>query len=300
MTYIDLINCFWEAYRVKKFSDIDTTVYFFLLNECNIRRWLNPFELQTRYLEASLQISRKTIGEARNRLKQRGVIDFIEAKGRGPTIYLLEGVEINNPELNEGFCVSVCVSPEKHEGNTNGYTKVTQRLHKGNTTPNDTSYKKDRRHKTKEESSVAVATRSAPQHSDEPSLFAEEEEKKAAKIKTPRRPKVEFIPPDFEEVRKYFLTQDADKRLDNWEESARRFYDNFTAVDWRDKFNRRINRWDSRANNWIKDDEKQQCKQTAQAKEAAAGRNREISPSGGVPIKGRVVPRCGLKRRDPS
>jgi len=51
MTYIDLINRFWEAYRVKKFSDIDTVIYFFLLNECNIRRWLNPFELQTRNID---------------------------------------------------------------------------------------------------------------------------------------------------------------------------------------------------------------------------------------------------------
>lgn len=66
--------------------------------------------------------------------------------------------------------------------------------------------------------------------------------------------------PTFEEVRNYFLLQDADKRLDNWEESARRFFDNFTAVDWRDKYNRRITRWDSRANSWILDDESRKQK----------------------------------------
>ena len=91
MTYIELINRFWDFYRVKKFSDIDTAIYFFLLNECNIRRWLNPFELQTRNIEICFSISRKTIGEARNRLKQRGLIDFIEAQGRGPTTYLFSG-----------------------------------------------------------------------------------------------------------------------------------------------------------------------------------------------------------------
>lgn len=257
MTYIDLINRFWEAYRVKKFSDIDTAIYFFLLNECNIRRWLNPFELQTRNLEVCLQISRKTIGEARNRLKQRGMIDFIEAQGRGPTIYLIDGVTINNSELNERFCVSDCVSPEKHEGNTNGNTKVTQGLHKGNTTPDSTYYIEDIRYKTKDRNSVAIATRDAPQRTEPKSLFAEEE-RKAAKTKSSRKPKTAKDPPPaptLEEVLEYFLSQDADKRLENWEESARRFYDNFNAVEWRDKFNRQITRWDSRANSWILDDE---------------------------------------------
>lgn len=293
MTYIDLINRFWEAYRVKKFSDIDTAIYFFLLNECNIRRWLNPFELQTRNLEVCLQISRKTIGEARNRLKQRGKIDFIEAQGRGPTIYLIDGVNINNSELYERFCVSDCVSSEKHEGNTSGNTKVTQRLHKGNTNANSTLYIEDKRHKTKD-SSVAVATRSTPQCTEPESLFAEEE-KKAAKRKSPPKPKLTFESPTLDEVCRYFLSQDADKRLENWEESAQRFYDNFTAVDWRDKYNRRITRWDSRANSWIIDDEKQQNRRQNEQSQA----NRRVSPSGGVPIRGRITPACGLKRSDP-
>lgn len=295
MTYIDLINRFWEAYRVKKFSDIDTAIYFFLLNECNIRRWLNPFELQTRNLEVCLQISRKTIGEARNRLKQRGMIDFIEAQGRGPTIYLIDGVNINNSELYERFCVSDCVSPEKHEGNTNGNTKVTQGLHNGNTTPDSTLLIEERRHKTKD-NSVAVATRGAPQLIEPESLFAEEE-RKAAKKKSPPKPKITFEPPTLDDVRRYFLSQDADKRLENWEESARRFYDNYAAVGWIDKYNRRITRWDSKANSWIIDDEKRE-KERKQNEQTRT--DRPIPPSGGIPIRGKVTPSCGLKRRDPS
>ena len=133
LSYIELINRFWEYYSIKRISDIDTTMYFYLLNECNIRRWLNPFELQTRNLEAGLQISRKTITEARNRLKQRGLIDFMEARGRRPTVYLLEGVDVSNVMLMEYFGVSL----EKHEGNT----RVTQEKHEGNTrvTPSDFS-----------------------------------------------------------------------------------------------------------------------------------------------------------------
>lgn len=297
MTYIDLINRFWEAYRVKKFSDIDTAIYFFLLNECNIRRWLNPFELQTRNLEVFLQITRKTIGEARNRLKQRGMIDFIEAQGRGPTLYLIDGVALNNKELYERFCVSYCVSPKKHEVNTIGNTKVTQGKHKGNTTPDSTLYIEDIRHKkTKDSKDVAVATRGAPQRSEPESLFAEEE-RKAAKKKPPSKPKITFEPPTLDEVRRYFLSQDADKRLENWEESARRFYDNYTAVGWYDKFNRRITRWDSKANSWIIDDEKRE-KERKQNEQTRT--DRPVSPSGGIPVRGKVTPSCGLKRRDPS
>lgn len=251
MTYIDLINRFWEAYRVKKFSDIDTAIYFFLLNECNIRRWLNPFELQTRNLEVCLQISRKTIGEARNRLKQRGMIDFIEAQGRGPTIYLIDGVNINNSELYERFCVSDCVSPEKHEGNTNGNTKVTQGLHKGNTTPDSTLLIEERRHKTKD-NSVAVATRGAPQRTEPESLFAEEERKAAKKRKSSPKPKTpEPPPPTFEEVKAYFLSQGADELLDDWEHEAEIFYNHFTSLGWHTSSGAKVSRWDSRANLWI-------------------------------------------------
>lgn len=295
MTYIDLINRFWEAYRVKKFSDIDTAIYFFLLNECNIRRWLNPFELQTRNIEICIGVSRKTIGEARNRLKQRGIIDFVEAQGRGPTTYLIDGADITNNLLQELFCVSDSVSPKKHKGNTRVTQTVTQGLHKGNTTSDLTLYIEDRRNKNKDSKDIAVATRGAPQRIEPESLFAEEE-RNAAKTKSPPKPKNTFKPPTLDEVRRYFLSQDADKRLENWEESAQRFYDYFSAVDWRDKYNRRITRWDSRANSWIVDDEKQQKRKQHEQTRT----DRPVSPSGGIPIRGKVTPSCGLKRRDPS
>lgn len=259
MTYIDLINRFWEAYRVKKFSDIDTTIYFFLLDECNIRRWLNPFELQTRNIEICIGVSRKTIGDARKRLKKRGLIDFIEAQGRGPTTYLIDGADITNNVLRELFCASNSVTSKKHKGNTRVTQTVTQGLHKGNTTQDSTLYIEDIRYKNKE-SSVASATRSAPQRASkkvEKSLFAEEE-KKAAKRKSTPRTKPSFTPPSIDDVKEYFLSHDADKRLENWEECAQRFYDYFNAVDWIDKNGRRITRWDSRANSWIIDDEKRE------------------------------------------
>lgn len=256
MTYIDLINRFWEAYRVKKFSDIDTAIYFFLLNECNIRRWLNPFELQTRNIEICIGVSRKTIGEARNRLKQRGIIDFVEAQGRGPTTYLIDGADITNNVLRELFCASNSVTSKKHKGNTRVTQTVTQGLHKGNTTQDSTLYIEDIRYKNKD-SSVADATRGAPQRIEPESLFAEEEKKEAKKRKTtPKSKPPEPPPPTFDEVKAYFLSQRADERLEDWEREAEIFFNHFTSLGWKTSSGAKVSRWDSRANLWIIEHEK--------------------------------------------
>ena len=51
MTYLDLINSFWKAAEFNKWSANDIMVYLFLLHNCNIRRWSNPFELPTSVIE---------------------------------------------------------------------------------------------------------------------------------------------------------------------------------------------------------------------------------------------------------
>lgn len=291
MTYIELLNNFWDSTRFNPCSSNEAAMYFYLLHQCNIRRWINPFELKTRDLELTLGISRTTIAALRNKLKQRGFIDFAKGLGSGKAIYRMTGVKITDSTLNE----KICVQSVDTMVNTTLDTTVDTTLNTTvDTNAKSTLYIEERRHKTKD-NSVAVATRGAPQRIEPESLFAEEE-KKAAKTKSPPKPKITFEPPTLDEVRRYFLSQDADKRLENWEESAQRFYDNFTAVDWRDKYNRRITRWDSRANSWIIDDEKQQKrKQNEQTRT-----DRPVSPSGGIPIRGKVTPSCGLKRRDPS
>lgn len=108
MTYIELINEFWKQNGFKTFGAMDTTVYMYLLHQCNIREWLNPFELQTRNLELSLGITRKMIQESKNRLKQRGLIDYSDGnRGKTPTYTILGLSEI-------------CVSHRNANGNING------------------------------------------------------------------------------------------------------------------------------------------------------------------------------------
>lgn len=292
MTYIELLNNFWDSTRFNPCSSNEAAMYFYLLHQCNIRRWINPFELKTRDLELTLGISRTTIAALRNKLKQRGFIDFAKGLGSGKAIYRMTGVKITDSTLNE----KICVQSVDTMVNTTLDTTVDTTLNTTvDTNAKSTLYIEERRHKTKD-NSVAVATRGAPQRIEPESLFAEEE-KKAAKRKSPPKPKIDFVPPTLDEVQRYFLSHDADKRLENWEESARRFYDNYTAVGWIDKFNRRITRWDSKANSWIIYDEKRE-KERKQNEQTRT--DRPVSPSGGIPIRGKVTPSCGLKRHNPS
>jgi hypothetical protein len=65
------------------------------------------------------------------------------------------------------------------------------------------------------------------------------------------------IAPTLEEVLTYFELK-ANGRINDWRGAAQRFFDYFEAVGWRDTHNRRITRWDSRANSWISDEEERQ------------------------------------------
>lgn len=122
MTYIELINEFWKQDRFKPFGAIDTRFYFYLLNECNMREWLNPFELQTKNLELYLGIPRKTIGEVKNRLKQRGMIDFTEGSRSKSPMYSISA-------LSKSYVTSGNANGNINgntNGNINGNIKVTQ------------------------------------------------------------------------------------------------------------------------------------------------------------------------------
>lgn len=122
MTYIELINEFWKQNGFKTFGAMDTTVYMYLLHQCNIREWLNPFELQTRNLELSLGITRKMIQESKNRLKQRGLIDYSDGnRGKTPTYTILGLSEICVSHRNVNGNITRNIN-----GNINGNIKETQ------------------------------------------------------------------------------------------------------------------------------------------------------------------------------
>ena len=90
MNYIELINQFWRIRRSKKITQIQADLYYFLLHECNMRNWENPFEFPNTLITAAIGISEPSLVDARARLKQLGLIDFEpgERKKKSPVYYL--------------------------------------------------------------------------------------------------------------------------------------------------------------------------------------------------------------------
>ena len=90
MTYIEYINQFWQTQANVEFSPNEAYLYFFLLHECNSRGWENPFECPNRRIVLSIGVSEPTMIDCRNRLQQKGLIQFEAGKKRAksPVYYL--------------------------------------------------------------------------------------------------------------------------------------------------------------------------------------------------------------------
>lgn len=248
INYIEMINRFWQEVEMKDFLPSEACVYFRLLDVCNKLGWQNPFSLSNSRAVALMAMNEKTFRAIRDKLGGRGLIEFRKGKKReSAPMYCFPEKTDDGWVFPWGNFLEV-KNTVKTPVNTPANATVNTTA---NTPVNTPAY-----NKTKTKTNKSPNGDSAGQPQPEISLFAED--KKAARRKPKAAKDPPPPPPTLDDVLRYFLSQDADKRLENWEESARRFYDNFTAVDWRDKFNRRITRWDSRANSWILDDEKRQ------------------------------------------
>ena len=82
MNYIHYINQLWEAAKIESLPSSVIALYFFLLNECNVRHWKMPFPCSTSLICELLCISRQTFTNARNRLAEIGLISYIEGSSR--------------------------------------------------------------------------------------------------------------------------------------------------------------------------------------------------------------------------
>ncbi|WP_059072598.1 hypothetical protein [Solirubrum puertoriconensis] len=92
MSYIDLLNRFWQLDGERKFGASATRLYFFLVQECNRLRWTNPFVLSDKQLCLVLGMTLNTMKAARAELVERGVVAFQGGgNGRGDaTVYALQ------------------------------------------------------------------------------------------------------------------------------------------------------------------------------------------------------------------
>lgn len=90
MTYIELINRFWKIQQTEDFSSNEVYLYFFLLNECNLRGWQNKFEYPNRKIVLATGMSEPTVIACRCRLQQKGLLQFEAGKrnAKSPVYYL--------------------------------------------------------------------------------------------------------------------------------------------------------------------------------------------------------------------
>lgn len=87
MNYIKLINNFWNLHDVKSFRATEISLYFYLLKVCNSVSWSESFELKNQRILVDLCMSYHTMCNARNQLKQSGLIEFETKNGSNKTVY---------------------------------------------------------------------------------------------------------------------------------------------------------------------------------------------------------------------
>jgi hypothetical protein len=109
MNYIELINLFWQTRRTVRLSSAEADLYYFLMQECNVRNWENPFGCPNGLICATIGFSEKTLIDVRNRLQQKGLIEFKPGQRKtAPPLYSL--LYCKNVSIKVGKRVSKKVS----------------------------------------------------------------------------------------------------------------------------------------------------------------------------------------------
>jgi hypothetical protein len=130
MNYIELINQFWRMRRSKIITSVEADLYYYLMNVCNELNWENPFEHPNKLICATIGVTEKTMIAARNRLKQKGLIDFQpgKRKSKSPVYTLL-------------YCKNSSTKESKKESKNDSKKESKKESKKGNliTKPNETN-----------------------------------------------------------------------------------------------------------------------------------------------------------------
>ncbi len=101
--YSRLLNAFWEKRLVCTLTSCEADMYYYLLKQCDLGNWANPFKLPTKKCEIELDFTRKTISNVRNSLQQKGFINFKPSRVRGEiTEYEIVGLDAFLTETQMG------------------------------------------------------------------------------------------------------------------------------------------------------------------------------------------------------
>lgn len=228
MSYIDLINKFWRMNRIDPFTPTEVCLYFYLLSQWNNYRE-SRFIIKSSIMFAELKMTKRTIYEVRERLKERGLINFTEGERRSsaPVYQMLENVDIGRPmriaepeaetEMPEEIEVDEIPSPTPTPGPVPEDQKPVQK-----------PLKRKKIEKPLDE------------------LFKAPEPEK--------RKKKEFVPPTLQEVEDFFSGLGVIDAL----EKAQQFYFHYDSLGWHTSSGAAIWRWDSLANKWLLNDKQKE------------------------------------------
>lgn len=149
MTYIELINEFWEMDATHHFTANETRLYFYLLDSCNKLRWKNPFYHSNEYLIVATGIAKASFRLARNKLIESGLIDCRTGNGRkNNTLYYIKGIE-NNTLSTEDTEKGVGIDTFSNKKGTEIDTLLGKGTKKGSRKGTGKGIEIDPQHKTK-------------------------------------------------------------------------------------------------------------------------------------------------------
>lgn len=275
MSYIDLINQFWRMNRIEPFNPYEVYLYFYLLNQCNMRGMENPFNVKTSLLFAEMKMSKKAIYEARCSLQKRGLIAFTEGERRSssPIYQILENVEVGRqrktpePPAETALPEDVDEIPMPPEYQC---SEVSEQVYYP-------------------EPPEPASPEPAPPPKKPSRKKVEKPLDELFKVPKPeKRSKKEFIPPTLQEVEDFF----SGLGILNAEEKAQQFFFHYDSLGWHTATGAVIWRWDSLANKWLLND-----KQKEQQHENSSSRSSSKKGGEGDEYKRSLISRFAESER---
>lgn len=113
---------FWALHRIHRFTPCQVAVFTALATEWALAGKPDKFQLDSRYFERTLDMSRKTLKTSRDRLVECGLIELKKGEGRGASTYKMTFSETDSEGLKSD---AVCVTSHSR-GNTKLKVEVTQ------------------------------------------------------------------------------------------------------------------------------------------------------------------------------
>lgn len=269
MNYLKIKIAFWQLRRSKRITSLQADLYDFLLQESMGRgwgmEWENPFECSNKLICAGIGISEDAIIDARNRLKQLGLIDFLPGlkNKRSPVYELLYPFKTGNTAGNMAGNYTGNEAGKAAGNNPNLYKEK----HNQTETEHSSSSEEEDANSQSENGFGNFSGRQNPENPQSPG---------SAPPLSPRRPprppgSNAFRRPSLEEVEDYFREKRPEWPSEQVTDEAETFCDHYTSNGWKVGKNP-MKDWQAAIRTWLKKDYNNgNNSQTAQAGQSGTG-----------------------------